>query len=98
MRVFLKIHESNSIETVACCDEQLLNKVFIEGDLRIEISKQFFGGALVNIDDAIELLKNALSFNIIGENITNKAVKCNIIPKEVVQEINNIPMALKMIF
>ena len=44
MKAYLKIHCQNEIETVACCDEQLLNKVFQEGQLRIEISEYFFGG------------------------------------------------------
>ena len=36
MKVFLKIHNRNEIETVACCDEDLLYKIFKEGNLRID--------------------------------------------------------------
>ena len=46
MKVFIKFHVKNEIETVAACDEELLNQVFKEGNLRIEISNQFFGGTL----------------------------------------------------
>ncbi len=98
MRVFLKIHHRNEIETVACCDEDLLNKVFKEGNLRIEISDHFFGGNLINLDDAINILKQASYFNIIGNGIINKAIDSQILPKEGVRKINGIPMAMKMMF
>ena len=98
MKVFLKIHNRNEIETVACCDEILLNKVFEEGNLRIEISDHFFGGNLINLDDAINILKQASYFNIVGEVIINKAIDSQILPKEGVRNINGIPMAMKMMF
>ena len=98
MRVFLKIHVQNEIETVAACDEELLNQVFKKGNLRIEISNQFFGGNLIKIDDAIGILKQASYFNIVGEKIINKAIDCQILPKEGVRFINGVPMAMKMMF
>ena len=98
MRVYLKIHKRNEIETVACCDEVLLNKVFKEGQLRIEISEKFFGGVLLNIEEAMEILAEASYFNIVGENIVNEAIIRNLLPKEGVRTINGIPMAIKMMF
>jgi len=98
MKVFLKIHNRSEIETVACCDEDLLNKVFKEGNLRIEISDHFFGGNLINLDDAINILKQAAYFNIIGDVIINKAIESQVLPKEGIRKINGIPMAMKMMF
>ena len=96
MKVYLKIHRRNDIETVACCDEALLNHIFTEGNLRIEINSNFFGGDLLSIDQALEILKEASYFNIVGENITNKAIDLQLLPKDGVKKINNIPMAIKM--
>jgi hypothetical protein len=98
MKVYLKVHRKEEIETVACCDELLLNQSFSEGKLSITISDQFFGGVLINIEEAIEILKQASYFNIVGENITNQAIANNILPKEGVKLINGVPMALKMMF
>jgi len=98
MKVYLKIHVNEQFETIACCDEELLNKVFKEGNLRIEITNQFFGGKLIKLEDAINILKNASYFNIVGENIITKAIDCKILPKEGVKSINGVPMALKMMF
>ena len=59
MKVYIKIHRQNGTDTVACCDELLLNQIFIEGKLKVEISDRFFGGDLLSIDKAVELLKKA---------------------------------------
>jgi hypothetical protein len=98
MKVYLKIHRRNDIETVACCDEALLNQIFTEGNLRIEINSNFFGGDLLNIEQAMEILKEASYFNIVGENITNKAIALQLLTKGGVRKISNIPMAMKMMF
>ena len=98
MKVYLKIHRRNDMDTVACCDEALLNKIFTEGNLRLEISSTFFGGDLLAIDKAFEILRKASYFNIVGENITNMAITQKLLPKEGVRKINNIPMAMKMMF
>jgi hypothetical protein len=98
MKVYLKIHNKEDCETIACCDEELLNQVFREGNLKIDISSQFFGGKLVKLEDAIEILKHASFFNIVGKKIIGQAINCQLLPKEGVRVINGIPMALKMMF
>ncbi len=98
MKVYIKIHKRNGIETVAICDESLLNKVFKEENLRIEVSHQFFGGELIKMEEAIKILKTASYFNIVGKDIIKRAINHKILPKEGVQEINGVPMAMKMIF
>ena len=98
MKVYLKIHRRNEIETVACCDEKLLNQTFSERDFKIAISEPFFGGDLMSMEEAIDILRNASYFNIVGENIVNNIIAHNILPKEGIRCINGIPMALKMMF
>ncbi|TFG19899.1 MAG: DUF424 family protein [Promethearchaeota archaeon] len=98
MKVYIKIHCQNEIETIACCDEILLNKVYEENNLKIEISEHFYGGNLLELEEAIEILKEANYFNIVGEKIIEKAIDCKILPKEGIRIINGIPMALKMMF
>jgi len=96
MKVYLKVHNNDENETIACCDEELLNQVFREGNLKIEISNQFFGGKLINLEVAIEVLKVASFFNIVGEKIIEKAINCNLLSRESVKLISGVPMAIKM--
>ena len=97
-KVYVKVHIKDDLETIACCDEELLNQVYKEGNLRIEISSQFFGGNLIDLEDAISILREASGFNIVGEKIIKRSVDCGILPKEGVRSINGVPMALKMVF
>ena len=96
LKVYIKIHSRNDIETVACCDEHLLNQCYKEGKVKIEISENFFGGHLIALDEAIEILKNAQNFNIVGENIINGAVLNKLLPEDGTRKIAGIPMAMKM--
>lgn len=98
MNVYIKIHIRDECETIACCDEELLNQVFIEGNLKIEITNRFFGGKLISIEDAIDILKRASFFNIVGEKIIEKAIDCKLLSREGVSLINGVPMAIKMMF
>jgi len=98
MKVYLKIHRRSDIDTVACCDEILLNQVITEGNLRIEITSTFFCCFLLTIDKAIDILREASYFNIVGENIINMAIAQKLLLKEGIRKINNIPMAMKMMF
>ena len=98
MKVYIKLHVRNEMDCVACCDETLLSKIFKEGNLRIEISEQFYGGKLVHLEEAIDILSNATNFNIVGENIINHAINCKLLSKDGVQVINGVPMAIKMMF
>ena len=98
MNVYIKVHYKDGIETIAICDENLLCKVFKEGNLKIEISNRFFGGELITIEKAIEILKDVSYFNIVGESIVQEAVNNKILPKEGIRRIDGVPMALKMMF
>lgn len=98
MKVYLKVHVMDEFETIACCDEVLLNQEFKEGKLHIKISNQFFGGSLINLDDAISILKESPNFNLIGVNIIEKAINCKILLREGIRLINGVPMAIKMVF
>jgi uncharacterized protein len=98
MRVYLKIHSTPRFETIACCDEKLLNKVFKQGNLKIEITERFYGGTLMQIEEAIEILLKSSFFNIVGTNIIDLAITRGIVPKEGIRMINGVPMAMKMMF
>ena len=98
MKVYLKVHYHKDDATIACCDEELLNQVFKEGNLRIEVSNQFFGGKLIDLEIAIEILKEASFFNIVGENIIKKVIEYNLLPKNGIMYISGVPMAIKMMF
>jgi len=98
MKVYIKVHVMGETETIACCDEDLLDQELKEGKLLIKISNQFFGGSLISLEDAISILKESPNFNIVGEKIIEKAINCNLLQRKGINLINGVPMALKMMF
>lgn len=98
MRVYLKIHSQGVSKVIAVCDDDLLNKELCENSLRLMISHDFYGGNLIDIEKAIDLLSMSSNFNIVGNNIIRKAIESGIIHKSSIKKIDNVPMAIKMMF
>lgn len=79
---------------VAICDENLIDKeIRTKEKLRIKISRSFYGGQLINEEQAIKLMQRATIGNLIGKKIVELAEKHGFIEKENVILINGIPHA-----
>ncbi|MHA1593606.1 MAG: DUF424 domain-containing protein [Candidatus Baldrarchaeia archaeon] len=91
MRVYLKIWNLGNQIMVAVCDENLLGKKFRDGDLKLEVKEDFYGGELVPIEEGVKAVKKAMIANIVGENIVRELIKENLIVEEAVIRIAGIP-------
>jgi hypothetical protein len=83
---------------VAICDKELLGKKFEEGKFQLDVKENFFRGKEVSEEEALEIMKGMKledsTFNIIGKRAVNAALKAEIITKDGVGNIANIPFAL----
>lgn len=76
--VFVKVHKgSNKEEVIAACDADILGETFSDDKkgLSLRISESFYGGNLVSIEKAVEIIENATNVNLAGKNIINKIVE-----------------------
>jgi uncharacterized protein len=93
----VKIHPAYRT-IVAVCDSNLIGERFEEGIRQIEIKESFFKGEEKNKQEIIEILKNMnkedATFNIVGEESVKTAIEAQIIKKESIITIQNIPIAL----
>jgi hypothetical protein len=78
---------------VAICDEDLIEKEIGTKELKIKVSKNFYGDRLVNEKIVLRLMKKATICNLIGKNIVELAEKNKFIIKENIIFINDIPHA-----
>ncbi len=78
---------------VAICDENLIEKEIVTKDLKVKISKHFYGGQLIDENQAIKLMEKATIGNLIGEEIVSLAEKNGFIHRENIILINGIPHA-----
>lgn len=93
----IKIHEAYR-KIVALCDTSLIGKKFEEGVRQIEIKPGFFQGEEKNKKETIEILedmrKEDATFNIVGKESVDCALKAGIIKPEGIITIDSVPIAL----
>jgi len=78
---------------VAMCDEDLIEKELEFKDMKVKVSKKFYGDRLVNENVAVKLMGKATIGNLMGEKIVELAEKSDFIVKENVIFINGVPHA-----
>lgn len=78
---------------VALCDESILDKELVRKNLKIKVSKNFYGDRLVEEKLALRLMKSATIGNLFGKEIVTLAKKNGFITKENIILIDGIPHA-----
>jgi len=85
--VFVKIHKGSDKEAViAACDADILGETFSDDEkgLCLRISESFYGGNLVSIEKAVEMIQNATNVNLVGKNIIRKTVEAGLASPEAI--------------
>jgi len=88
-------------DVVAICDSDLLGKKFQEGKFQLDIKESFFGGEERTEEEAIKIIKQKFqedsTFNIVGKDSINAALKTGIISEKDIGKIQGVPFALILI-
>tara|TARA_Y100000310_G_C20064389_1_gene526475 strand:- start:147 stop:434 length:288 start_codon:yes stop_codon:yes gene_type:complete len=92
--IFVKEHLHNERQLLSICDGNLIGKVFEEDKKVLNISKSFYQGEPMFEKDILKLIKEGTLLNIVGEESINFALKNNLIKKDGIIKIKNIPHAL----
>jgi hypothetical protein len=100
MPVTIKIHESYR-NVVALADLELIGKKFKEGKKVLDVRESFYKGKDLDSKEIEKILRKQMiedaTFNIVGKESIEIALKSEIISEESVSEIEGIPFALKLI-
>ncbi|SRR6056297_1276779 len=97
MKFYLKIHTRSNQSCIGVCDEDILGKNLKDEELKFNISEHFFKGDLVSKDKAINVLRKANNYNIVGKNICEILIKEKILHRTGVKTIEGVPIALKFV-
>jgi len=83
---------------VTICDEGLLGKKFKEGRFQLEVKENFFEGEKKTEEETIEIIKKMIkedcTFNIVGQESVETALKTGIINHAGIKRIQGIPFSL----
>jgi len=104
MSISIKIHNSYR-QIVSICDTELLGKKFEEkfesGIKQLDVRENFYKGEEAQEEKAIEIMrdlaKEDATFNIVGAQATQAALKAGIISREGIKIIQEIPFALVLL-
>jgi len=88
-----KIFQTTHEVVVAICDEKLIEKVLDKKDRKIKISRNFYGGQLIDEKMAVKVMRNSTIGNLIGEDTIEMADRNGFISKENIILIDEIPHA-----
>ena len=98
--MFVKIHNSYR-EVVAICDSYLIGKRFEDGKFQLDIKENFFRGDEKDEKQAIQIMRDMsredATFNIIGQESVNAALKAGVISKDGIKKIQGVPFALVLL-
>lgn len=91
--MYMRVQESEGKKIVAVCDEELLDRVFEEGEMTLDLKtySSFYKGRKVTREEVREEMKDADSINLVGKKAVGLALELNIASKEEVIRIAGIP-------
>lgn len=89
----VKVYRKKKEMLVAACDSEILGKVFREGELRFEVSSEFYDGEEVAEDVLSARLKVATIGNIVGERAVKVAIDMGFVDRYCVLTIEGVPHA-----
>lgn len=88
-----KYYEGGDVVVLAVCDEEVLGKVLREGEVVLDVSREFFNGFKTHVDDIPYLLEGVTSAVLVGDNVVKKAIEAGYIHPEAVLTVCNVPYA-----
>ncbi len=96
----IKIHKSYR-NVIAIADTNIIGKIFEEGKLQLNVRENFYKERKVSKEELIKIIKlqtmEDATFNLVGEETIQIALKSGIITEENVGKVAGIPFALTLI-
>jgi hypothetical protein len=89
--MYVKVHEQDKRIVVAICDEEIIGKTFSEEDRELNITERFYKGEKKSEEEVLKIIEKSDNLNLVGEKTIKIALDNNLITRESVIKIDNIP-------
>jgi hypothetical protein len=76
------------------CDADLIGKTLSEGKLKMHISREYFGGQIVDSSEALQMMKNSSIVNLAGQRAVDIALANKLAAEQAVRLIEGIPFLM----
>jgi len=94
MQFSIKLTNYQKNPMLNICDAELLGKDLSENDLKLNISKSFYGEKLVNKKEAEDLLKTCSVINMVGKETISLSTNLGIGSENGIKNINGVPFLI----
>ena len=91
--IYAKFHKHASEVLLGACDEDIMGKVFKEGELKLEVSEEFYKGEKVADEVFITMLKASTIANLTGTHVVNLAIQEGLVLEECILKVDGISHA-----
>lgn len=91
--MILRVHRRGKDVVVAACDEDLIDRIIRCGELRLHISRNFYGTEICDEEEFLAALKVCTSANLVGKKTITIAIKAGFIRREGIIEFGDVPHA-----
>ena len=88
-----KVHAAAGQSILAIADSDVVGRAFEEGELSIEVRRDFYGGNLCSEKEIRELAASATMINAVGRKIVALLVRDGTVDKSMVFEIRRVSHA-----
>lgn len=78
---------------LAICDCEVLGRTLREGKIVFCIKEEFYRGAKVSLNEAMDMIENSTIVNMVGKNVVQKAVERGYVHPEAILNIEGVPHA-----
>jgi uncharacterized protein len=76
------------------CDPELIGRTLVEGKLKMHISKEFFGGEMVDEEEVVSILKESAMVSLAGHRSVGIALANKLGAAEAVRKIEGVPFLM----
>ena len=90
---WVKVFPAKYEIVVAVCDEELIDKELMMDDVKVKISRHFYGEKLLDGEMTLKIMRKATIGNLMGKKIIELAEKNGFIDKQNIIFINEVPHA-----
>ncbi len=94
MQFSIKLTNYQKNPMLNICDAELLGKDISENDLKLSISKSFYGEKLVNKKEAEDLLKTCSVINMVGKETISLSTSLGIGSENGVKNVDGVPFLI----
>ena len=94
MQFSIKLTNYQKNPMLNICDAELLGKDISENDLKLSISKSYYGEKLVNKKEAEDLLKTCSVINMVGKETISLSTSLGIGSENGVKNVDGVPFLI----